>query len=268
MLPIAYQLYSTREEAEKNLEKVLADLQAIGFDGVEFAGFYGKSAEEITALLKKYQLKGISSHVAMDLAKADPFGIIAYHQQIGCEYIVIPYLEEKQRPGGENFAATLQWMYSFGKLCKKGGIQLLYHNHDFEFDMLSGQYGLDFLFDAVPQDRLASEIDTCWVHYAGVNPGDYVRKYQGRCPLVHVKDYVGTPSEEGSPYGLLGAGEADEEVSFMYKPLGQGINDIKDVVKAAKESGAKWLVFEMDESPEMPPMEAAKISFDFLKPLA
>ncbi len=267
MLPIAYQLYSAREEAEQNLEQVLATVQSIGFDGVEFAGFYGKPAQEIKLLLEKYQLKGVSSHVPMDLAQKDPFGTIAYHQQIGCNYIVIPYLDEESRPGGPKFASALRFIRKFGKLCRKAGIQLLYHNHDFEFDILSGQYGLDFLYDAIPAKILACEVDTCWVHYAGVNPSEYVLKYTGRVPVVHMKDYVGVYSDSATPYGLLGAGEADEKVAFMFKPLGQGINDIPGIVKAAKEAGSKWLVFEMDLSLEMPPLEAAKISYNYLKSL-
>ena len=147
------------------------------------------------------------------------------------------------------------------------GLELLYHNHDFEFDMLSGQYGLDFLYDAIPAKILAAEIDTCWVHYAGVNPSEYVLKYAKRVPVVHLKDYVGVRSEGAAPYGLLGAGEANKKVEFMFKPLGQGNNDIAGVVKAAKEAGSKWLVFEMDLSLEMPPLQAAKISYDYLKSL-
>ena len=266
MLPIAYQVYSARGEAEKDFESVLAALQKIGYDGVEFAGFYGKTADEINALLEKYQLKGISSHVGIDLARKDPFGTIAYHQQIGCKYIVIPGLGNEDRPGGANFAKTLQWLRFFGKLCKKAGIELLYHNHDFEFVSVSDQYGLDFIFDAVDQKALATEIDTCWVHYAGLDPSAYVRKYEGRCPLVHVKDYVGTPSNIGKPDAPKVP--EGEKTPFMYKPLGQGVNDIPAIVKAAKESGAKWLVMEMDDSPEMPPLEAAKLCYDFLKPLA
>lgn len=267
MLPIAYQVYSARGEAQKDLEGVLARLSQIGYNGVEFAGFYGKTADEIKALLEKHNLQAISSHVPIDGAQKDPFGTIAFHQAIGCKYIAIPYLDEEARPGGPKFAATLNWLKKFGHLCKKGGIQLLYHNHDFEFDMLSGQYGLDFMYDAISPKHLGAEIDTCWVHYAGVSPSNYVAKYAGRVPLVHVKDYVGKKTDGGTPYGLLGAGEADE-VAFMYKPLGKGINEIPAIVKAAKKSGAKWLVVEMDESPEMPPLEAAKISYDFLKPLA
>lgn len=267
MLPIAYQIYSARKEAEKDLEHVFEKISQIGYNGVEFAGFYGKSTDEIKALLQKYHLQAISSHVPVEALQKDPFGTIAYHQQIGCKYIAIPYLDEKSRPGGPAFAAALKWIRKMGKLCKKGSISLLYHNHDFEFDLLSGQYGLDFMYDAIEAKHLGAEVDTCWVHYAGVNPSEYLKKLGSRVPLVHMKDYVGKKTDEGSPYGLLGAGEANE-VPFMYKPLGKGINDIKAIAQTAKEIGAKWFVVEMDESVEMPPLEAAKISYDFLKPLA
>lgn len=267
MLPIAYQLYSAREEAAENLENVLAALQNIGYNGVEFAGFYGRGADEINALLEKYGLKAISSHLGLSAAQADPFGVIAFHQAIGCEYIVIPGLDLDTRPGGPKFAATLGFFSYFGQLCKKAGIQLLYHNHEFEFIKISGQYGFDFIFDAVSKEYLATEIDTCWVHYAGLDPSEYLLKYKGRAPLVHVKDYRGTPSNVAHAKQGEGA-YAGERVDFMYKPLGQGINDIKAIVKAAKGAGAKWLVMEMDDSPEMPPLEAAKICYDYLKPLA
>lgn len=266
MLPIAYQLYSAREEAALNLDQVLARLHAIGYDGVEFAGFYGKSAEEVKCLLEKYHLKGISSHLGLEAAQADPFGVIAFHQKIGCEYIVIPGLDKSTRPGGPKFAATLQFLYGFGKLCKKAGLALLYHNHDFEFITISGQYGFDFIMDALPQKVLATQIGTCWVHYAGLDPSAYLLKYKGRAPLVHVKDYVGSPSN----VALAKEGEKvqpGERPDFMYKPLGQGVNHIAAIVEAAWEAETKWLVMEMDDSPEMPPLDAAKICYDYLKNL-
>ena len=53
---------------------------------------------------------------------------------------------------------------------RKLGIQLLYHNHDFEFVKLDGEYALDVLYSTIPADLLQTEIDTCWVKVAGVDP--------------------------------------------------------------------------------------------------
>ena len=77
-------------------------------------------------------------------------------------------LDEATRPGSAGFGKTLGQIYKFGELCRKAGITLLYHNHDFEFCTISGEYGLDFIYDVVPADVLKTEIDCCWVKYSGI----------------------------------------------------------------------------------------------------
>ena len=265
---IAYQIYSARAEAEKDLRGILTTLKKQGYEGVEFAGFYGHSAEEVKAMLDEIGLVAASSHVAIQLAQADPYGLISYHQRIGCKYIAIPYLDDHDRPGAPGFAKVIRFLYDFGKLCKKAGITLSYHNHDFEFDMLSGIHGLDFLFEALPEDLLATEIDTCWVKYAGVDPIEYLKKYTGRAPTVHIKDFVGFKGEV-SPYHLIGQKENPDAhiAEFSYRPYGYGIQDAKGVVEAAVAAGAKWLIIEQDDSPDRPPMEASQMSIDTLKKL-
>lgn len=265
---IAYQIYSARDEASQDLLSVLKQLKEMGYDGVEFAGFYGHSAQDVAAMLTETGLRAISSHVPFQTILDDMFGTIAFHQAIGCSFIAIPYLDDKTRPGSAGFASVLQKIYQFGNLCREAGIQLLYHNHDFEFVQLSGQYGLDFLYDAVPADFLMTEIDTCWVKYAGEDPSAYVRKYAGRCPVIHLKDYVGRRGDR-QPYALIQAdGDAtgaEENVAFCFKPVGHGCQDIPSIVKAGLESGASWFVVEQDLSPERPPLEAAKMSREYLR---
>lgn len=268
-LSIGYQVYSAREEAQKDLDQVLGQLAEMGYDGVEFAGFYEHSAKDVKAMLKKHGLAAASSHVPLALIEKDMEGVLDYHEEIGCKHIAVPYLDDKTRPGAPGFAKTLQTIYTFGRMCKKRDIPLMYHNHDFEFIALSGQTALDFLFDAIPAELLKTEIDTCWVKYAGAEPAAYVRKYAGRCPVVHLKDYVGVRGDR-PPYALIGIDSApgkDEgsETPFMFKPLGYGCQNVAELVDAAEESGAKWVIVEQDESPERPPLEAAKMSLETLK---
>jgi len=264
--PIAYQIYSAREEAEKNLSGVLKEIASLGYDGVEFAGFYGHSAEDILALLAEYNLTPISSHVPIQLMEEDMFGVISFHRKIGCPYIAIPYLDEQTRPGAPGFARMVRRIRSFGRLCEEAGIQLLYHNHDFEFVQVSGQYGLDFLYDAVPPCALQAEIDVCWVKYAGEDPSAYIRKYAGRCPVVHLKDYVGVKGGP-APYGLIGQedGEDRSKMAFEFRPVGHGCQDVESVVTAGIESGAKWFVVEQDMSVGRTPLEAAAMSIETLR---
>lgn len=263
---IAYQLYSARDEAAKDLSAVLKTLRDQGYEGVEFAGFYGKSADEIKSLLSEHNLQAVSSHVPLEELKKDIFGVISFHQKIGCPLIAIPYLAEQDRPGHPAFAELIPTIYRTGNLCRKAGIQLLYHNHDFEFEPFNGGYMLDFLYQAVPAKLLQTEIDTCWVKYAGVDPAAYLIKYKNRAPVVHIKDFVGFKGET-SPYHLIGQAENPDAsiAQFSYRPLGQGVQDLPAIVNAAKEAGASWLIIEQDESPDRPALEASAISIEFLK---
>lgn len=265
--PVAYQLYSAREDAAKDLDAVLAALKAMGYDGVEFAGFYGHTAGEVREMLDRHGLKGISSHVPASQIEQDMFGVIAFHQAIGCPYIAVPYLDDESRPGAAGFGKMIAMIHTFGRLCREAGIKLLYHNHDFEFARLSGQYGLDFLYDAVPPDILQTEIDTCWVKYAGVDPAGYLRKYAGRCPVVHMKDYVGVKGDR-PPYALIGLserGQDEKQEAFEFRPVGYGCQDVKAVVEAALHSGAEWFVVEQDASVGRTPLEAAKLSVETMQ---
>lgn len=266
--PVAYQLYSARGEAQKDLDAVLAALKEMGYDGVEFAGFYGHSAKEIADMLKKHGLIGLSSHVPFQNIAADATGVIAYHQAVGLKYIAIPYLDEKTRPGAPGFGKTLAEIHRVARQMKACGITLLYHNHDFEFTPVSGQKGLDFLYDAVPADLLQTELDVCWIKYAGEDPAAYIRGYAGRCPIIHLKDYVGVKGG-ATPYALIGLEENANsgDAAFEFRPVGHGCQDIESVLLAGIQSGADWFVVEQDEAVGQTPLEAAKMSIDTLKKL-
>lgn len=266
---VGYQLYSAREECNKDLLGVLKQLKALGYDGVEFAGFYGHTADEIKGMLDEAGLVAFSDHVPYAVIEKDMFGVISDHLKIGCKYIAIPYLDEAHRPGQPGFAEVLRTIVRFGSLCKAAGIQLLYHNHDFEFVKFSGMYALDFMYAAVDEDLLKTEIDTCWVNYAGENPADFVRKYAGRAPIVHLKDFVG--SRDGAqPYALIKAdgsddGKNSDSSAFEFRPVGHGCQNVPSIVEAGLEAGASCFIVEQDQWYNRTPLEAAKMSIDYLK---
>lgn len=265
---IAYQVYSAREEASKDLLSVLKTLKGLGYDGVELAGLYGHTACEVKKMLDEAGIPAISAHVPYDTICADMFATISDYKLLGCKFIAVPFLDEATRPGGPKFAEAIRNIYKFGGLCREAGIHLLYHNHDFEFVSVCGQYGLDFLYTAVPPCHLKTELDTCWVKYAGEDPAAFVKKYAGRAPVVHLKDYVGVKGDK-SPYALIKADGKDdgtnENVAFEFRPVGYGCQDVPSVVKASVEAGAEWFVVEQDQSVGRPPLEAAKMSIEYLK---
>ena len=265
---IGYQVYSAREDAAKDLYGVLKKIKEIGYDGVEFAGLYGHEAAEVRGMLDEIGLRAISHHVPFDLMRKDIDKVIADNKTLGCDYIAVPFLGDADRPGSAGFAATIRDIYAFAKKVKDAGMTLLYHNHDFEFCTVSGIYGLDFLYQAVPECLLHTEIDCCWVKYAGLDPAEYVSKYAGRCEIVHLKDYVGRKEAGKNPYALIGEKEdtakADEGVPFEFRPVGYGCQDVPSVLESALKAGAQWFIVEQDLSVGRTPLEAAKMSFDFV----
>lgn len=121
-------------------------------------------------------------------------------------------------------------------------------------------------YQEIPADLLQTELDTCWVNVGGENPAQYVRKYTGRAPIVHLKDFSGSKTE--NMYSLIGTDAAKEEASekFEFRPIGYGRQDIPSILAASEDAGAGWVIVEQD-SPSMgkTPMECAKMSIDYLK---
>ncbi len=265
-LPIAVQVYSVRDDAKADLRGTLTKIKAMGYDGVEFAGLYGYEPADIRDMCAELGLTPISAHVPLADLKKDPKGTIAQYVTIGCPYIAVPYLPENLRPGTDGWAPTVEDIKAIAEEAKAQGIQLLYHNHDFEFVRLDGEYALDLLYKEIP--ALQTELDTCWVNVGGENPADYVRKYTGRAPVVHLKDFFGEKSDD--MYELIGIEtKAPQRPSgFEFRPLGCGLQDFPSILAAAKDAGAKWVVVEQDKATMgKTPLESIEISINYLRGL-
>ena len=269
MLPIALQIYSVREDAQADFAGVLKKVKDMGYDGVEFAGLYGYSAKQVKALLGENGLVALSAHVPYIDMTADTDGIMSTYAEIGCKYIAIPYLTEEYRPGEEKFNEVVKNAAMLGEAANRYGMSLLYHNHDFEFEKLGGKYALDVLYEKVSPELLQTEIDTCWVKVAGEDPAEYLKKYAGRAPVVHLKDFNKT-GDSDNMYELIGIenSSAEKKRNFEFRPLGKGMQDIPSILAASEYVAAEWYVVEQDApSMGLSALESAKISIDYLKSL-
>jgi sugar phosphate isomerase/epimerase len=243
---VALQLYTVRDFTEKDLPGTLRQVKEMGYEYVELAGMYGKPPAELKALLEEAGLKAISAHVPMQAFEEDLNGTVNAYKTLGCKFIGIPWLDNSNLPGGANWEKSKEQFAKITALCKEAGIKLLYHNHAHEFNKLpSGEYILDALFREMPE--IETEIDTGWVHAVNIDPGEYIKKYAGRCPVVHLKDTDKNAKED--------------------RPVGQGTQDMRAITKAAEESGASVFVAELDNAVGITSLEAAKQSLDFLRSL-
>lgn len=270
--PVALQLYSVRDQMAKDFEGTLDSVAKMGYDGVEFAGLFSKSAEQVRELCLQYHLNPISAHVPLGEMLEDPDKTFATYKEIGCSYIAVPYLGGKDRPGKENYGATVENVRMLAKKSKAYGLQMMYHNHDFEFVRLeNGKYGFDDLYDQIPADLLTAEIDTCWVNVAGEDPAAYVRKYSGRIPVVHLKDFVMPGKKPAHLYALIGMKEEQnkgDSDAFSFRPVGYGAQNIPEILRASEEAESVWLVVEQDDpSLGKTSLECAAMSIGYLKSL-
>lgn len=267
VFPVALQLYSVRDAASENTEAVLKQIKSFGYDGVEFAGFYGNTPAELAKKVALSGLEPVSAHVAITELRADINKVINDYKTLGCRHIAVPWLGEDERPGAIGFPRVIEELNRFGEILLDAGITLSYHNHDFEFVRVGSEYGFDLIYSSVPAELLKVEQDTCWVSVAGESPVAYIEKYAGRCPLLHLKDYVGKKSN--NMYKLIGVNEnekSEDSEAFELRPLGCGVQDFKAIIAAAEKSGVEWLIVEQDEpSMNKSAVECAQISREYLK---
>jgi len=267
---VGLQLFSIRDEMEKDMDGTLGAIKAMGYDYVEFAGFYGKSAEEIRMLLDKHGLKCISVHQNISESMEDMQAHADYLKVIGAKYSAIPWYDLEQFES--NFDGVAELFMKVGKLFKDNGIQMLYHNHDFEFIKIDGEYILDKLYATVPAESLNPQLDTCWVRYAGVDPAEYIKKYTGRLSVIHLKDFKCNKLANGPVYELIGDDSKNEMPSredndFKFLPLGMGLQDFPAILAAAESAGVEYVIAELDDATEHSPMESAQMSREYLKTL-
>ena len=268
---VGIQLYSLRDAMEKDMDSTLKTVKEMGYDYVEFAGYFGKSAEEVKAILDKYGLEAVSVHQAIGLFEEEGQKAVDYLKTLGVKYCAIPWYNVDEFIS--NWDATMDKFKNVSKLLGDNDIKLMYHNHDFEFNKINGEYILDRLYATLPEGVIMPQLDTCWVHYAGVNPSEYIRKYSGRIEVLHLKDFVCEKLGAGPVYALIDedGNKMDkgnkEDNGFKLVPVGSGIQDWTSILTAAEDAGVEYVIVEQDESKDRDPLDAAKMSREYLRTL-
>ncbi|MCJ7465700.1 MAG: sugar phosphate isomerase/epimerase [Maribacter sp.] len=253
-------LYTVRDDMATNAKATLQAVADAGYKNIEAAGydngkFYNMTPIEFKKLLKEIGLQPISTHqgsVTLDNADA----MIADVKAAGFKYFVVPVPPmglfksdgATQTMGMTGGAANLaNILTTLGKKCKKAGIQLLYHNHDFEYKKDSdGIVPIDYLLENTDPNFVNFQMDLYWVTKAGADPIAYFKKYPGRFKIWHVKDM-------------------DDQGRFA--PVGNGHIDFAKILANKKLSGMKYYMVEQDRTFDMTPLEAIKISHEGLKKL-
>jgi sugar phosphate isomerase/epimerase len=249
-IKVGLQLFTVRDEIEKDLFGALKQVANIGYQTVELMRYDGVTGEELKKMLDDLGLVACCSHFPVSFNHLDKLRTelgreIEFNLAIGSSFIATPWTAVNQFTTKEEFTHFYAALSMISQEAKKHGLQHLYHNHDFELQQRDGKYLLDAIYEAIDEDMLKAEFDLYWLKKAGVDPLAYILKYKGRCPIVHLKDMTG----DGRQY---------------FAELGSGIIDFSSIFTAAEEIGIQYYIVEQDQC-ERPSMESAKMSFDYLK---
>lgn len=213
------QLYSLRDYiAEHGLEQALRIVAEAGFTGVEFAGFYGKSGNELEELLKRYRLTAVSAHVGIDDISAQ----LPVLKALDISCAIVPWLGFNKNI---SFQEGLEQCKRVEALLRKEAISLGYHNHDHEF--LNGSDIVGRLSQQMPDLKL--ELDVFWLTVAGVDVLGYLDAHRDKLLYLHIKE-LGKDAQDFNPV------------------LGEGRARIAEVIELGKRYGVEWSILEVEKT--------------------
>ncbi|MDQ1095641.1 MULTISPECIES: sugar phosphate isomerase/epimerase family protein [Chryseobacterium] len=236
---LGIQLYTVRDALTADPEKALEKLAEMGFTDLEIYGyngtFFGRTGNEFRSILKNTGQRVVSSHHTTGMAHPDQGTLlhgwekaVEDMQDIGAEYMVCSYLFPEERTS-ENYHKLPDLLNTAGTVVRKAGMQLAYHNHDFEFERMDGAGNVyDFILENSSPELVKMELDLYWIAKAGLDPLTYFEQYPGRFPLWHVKD--------------MKAGTKD------FTEIGNGTIDFKTIFEKKKQAGLKHWFLEQDFS--------------------
>lgn len=233
-IPVALQLYSVRDDCARDLPGTLRAVADMGFEGVEFAGYYGYDAATLRKMLDDLGLKVAGAHVGIDTLLGDKLDeSIAFHQILGNSYLIVPGLPEPYRSSTEAWKRTAETMNTIASALAPHGMQTGYHNHTVEFVPFvpGGELPWDTFFGHT-DSPVIMQFDTGNALHGGSDALPFLQRYPGRAITVHLKEYA-----RDNPTTLLG----DGDVPFP-----------AILTECETNAGTRWYIVEQESYPVSP----------------
>jgi sugar phosphate isomerase/epimerase len=255
---VGVQLYTVRDLMKDDFDGTIAKVAQIGYKEVEFAGYFGRTGQQVRAACDKNGLAAISTHVQYDELDDKFPAVVETSKAIGLEYIVCPWIPEELRKSPDIWKQAAAKFNHCGELSKKAGMQFAYHNHWFEFLPVDGKLPYDQLLKECDGNLVKMEMDLCWITAAGGDPLKYFNLYPGRFPLVHVKDLKTLPK-------ITAGGSQNYGDTVDLTEVGSGLIDWKRIFAQSEKAGIKHYIVEHDHPKQ--PFDSIAKSYDYLNKL-
>ncbi len=243
-IPIALQLYSVRDDCAGDLSLTLQAVAQMGYEGVEFAGYYDRTAQELHDMCDDLGLKIAGTHTGIDTLLGDELAkTVEFNQILGNPYLIVPGLSDEYRGSQQAWRDTAKLFNDIADKIADQGMFTGYHNHTGEFEPLEGGLPWD-TFGSNTRDDVVMQIDVGHALRAGADPVSYIERYPGRAKLVHIKEYSATNDEAN-------VGEGDVQWDAVF-------NACETV------GGTEWYIVEQERY-AYPPLECVERCINSLR---
>lgn len=232
-IPIALQLYSVREDCARDLPGTLEAVARMGYEGVEFAGYYGRSAKELRQMLDGLGLKVAGTHIGLDTLLGDNLkATVEFNRVLGNRFLIVPGLAEQYRNSRAAWQRTAALFNEIAAKVKDEGMWVGYHNHYIEFTPMDGELPWDTFFGNTNAE-VVMQFDVGNALHGGGEAAVFLKRYPGRALTIHVKEFSKTNDK-----AIIGEGDVNwaeifnlcetigntqwyivEQESYAYPPL-------------------------------------------------
>jgi len=257
------QLYTVRGDLEKDFDGTLAQIGAIGYREVEFAGYFGHTPKQVRDTLKRHRMTAPSAHIDFPSLTGDRWArALDDARAIGHDYIVNAWVDESVRKQPDAWTRIADTYNTAAAAAKRHGIQFAYHNHNFEFyprAEAAGKLPMDVLLESCDPALVKIELDLCWIAAARKDPLDYFHRYPGRFPMVHVKGLRQVPAESAEPVPI------DRVLPEITDVGHEDVIDWPRIFARSKEAGIRHYFVEHDNPKQ--PFESLRKSYEYVSRL-
>jgi sugar phosphate isomerase/epimerase len=201
-IPIGLQLYSIREACAEDLPGTLAAVAEMGYEGVEFAGYQGRSAEELRQMADDVGLAVCGTHIGLDTLLGEEFEqTVEFNQVLGNKFLIVPGLSADRTSSRGAWLETAAVFNEIAEKLRPLGMYTGYHNHKTEFAPMEGEAPWDaFLMNTIPEVVMQIDLGNCL--RGDADPVQSLERYPGRALTVHLKEYSKTNER-----ALIGEGD-------------------------------------------------------------
>jgi sugar phosphate isomerase/epimerase len=192
-IPIALQVYSVRDACAKDVAGVLKAVAKMGYQGIEFAGYYGKKAEELRKILDDNNLKCCGTHIGLDTLLGDALKkTVEFNKTLGNPFLIVSWMPAERLDTVEHITASANLFTELAEKVKGDGMRVGYHAHGGDFRKVEGQTAWDLFFGKTgPEVTMQLDIGNCIG--GGGDPYAILKKFPGRSATIHLKEHGGKP---------------------------------------------------------------------------